>query len=381
MNAIAGALGFMPAADPKAYTNQVTVTQQTTQATTALNATVGLISAFSVAMNILPGQDSAFLQKVNDLNTKAQAATTNAVNQTPAQIAKTTSDLTTAFTALQTQNTHVQPPPKTELQTLQDALTTINNRITELEVKGISPDLLKPYLDLQLKTRGQITDLINLQIRQKQAALADLSGAIEPFQDASQPIDDPIATLEHLNAATQAAIDNDTSSEGTFKRILSKAGIAIYYILLVICLWLGGTATTNTFYKESIPVKLWYFIYGAILFQITIPLYGIIFTPKWHALIIPLFDNTTKGIIQDLFGYNVHAGPASSEEVKEVEEDEAVQEGGDPNATAAAATATTAPAKPILPRKPIDSTQVLRGVSLIAFIVFEVFYSQLVKYF
>ena len=370
----------MPAADPKAYTNQVTVTQQTTQATTALNATVSLISAFSVAMNILPGQDPVFIQKVNDLNTKAQAAATNAVKQTPAQIAKTSSDLTTALTALQTQNTRAQPPPKTELQTLQDALTAINNRITELEVKGISPDLLKPYLDLQLKTRGQITDLINLQIQQKQAALADLSGAIEPFQDASQPIDDPIATLENLNAATQAAIDNDTSSEGVFKRILSRAGIAIYYILLVICFWLGGTATTNTFYKESIPVKLWYFIYGAILFQITIPLYGIIFTPKWHSIIIPLFDNTTKGFIQDLFGYNVRSVPPTSSPSVEV------QSGGDPATAATAATATTAttattPAKPILPKKPIDSTQVLRVISLIGFILFEVFYSQLVKYF
>ena len=360
MNAIAGALGFVPSADPKAYTNQVTLTQQTTSAITALKSTATIISTFATAVTIIPGGDPVFIQKIKDLDTKAKEAVANTSGKAPAQIAKETADLTSGLSSLQIQQS-AGPVQKTEIQKLQDGLDTITARITELQRKNLAANIIQPYIDLQTKTRGQISDLIALDIQRQQTKAqepveeqAEEQPTVETFTSGSTAGLDPIADLASLDAATRQQIDGDTTAFGIFRRGLSYAATSIYYILLVVCLWIGGTATSNTFKDKSLVVKVWYFIYGAILFQITIPIYGIFFTPDWHAWLIPAVEKSSvkMEIIQKLFGYegvvSVPGTKGENDNKDEVKSDS-------------------------VPR--IDNKHVLKYLSIGTYVLFNVFYS------
>lgn len=356
MNAVAGALGFVPATDPTAYTNQVTLTQQTTSAITALKSTATIISTFATAVTIVPGGDPVFIQKIKDLDAKAKEAVANTAGKAPAQIAKETADLTSGLSSLQIQQA-AGPVQKTEIQKLQDGLETITTRITELQRKNLAANLIQPYIDLQTKTRGQISDLIALDIQRQQAKTeepVEEEPTVETFTSGSTAGLDPIADLANLDAATRQQINADTTAFGIFKRGLSYAAISIYYILLVICLWIGGTATSNTFKDKSLVVKVWYFIYGAILFQITIPIYGIFFTPDWHAWLIPAVEKSSvkMEILQKLFGYEgVVSVPGTKDENDNKDEVKTDS----------------------IPR--IDNKHILKYLSIGTYILFNVFYS------
>jgi len=359
MNAVAGALGFVPATDPTAYTNQVTLTQQTTSAITALKSTATIISTFATAVTIIPGGDPVFIQKIKDLDAKAKEAVANTAGKAPAQIAKETADLTSGLSSLQIQQS-AGPVQKTEIQKLQDGLDTITTRINELQRKNLAANLIQPYIDLQTKTRGQISDLIALDIQRQQAKTEEPveesaeEPTVETFTSGSTAGLDPIADLANLDAATRQQINADTTTFGIFKRGLSYAAISIYYILLVVCLWIGGTATSNTFKDKSLVVKVWYFIYGAILFQITIPIYGIFFTPDWHAWLIPAVEKSSvkMEILQKLFGYEgVVSVPGTKDENDNKDEVKTDS----------------------IPR--IDNKHVLKYLSIGTYILFNVFYS------
>jgi len=364
MNAVAGALGFVPATDPTAYTNQVTLTAQTTAAITALKSTATLISTFATAITIIPGGDPVFVQKIKDLDAKAKTAIANTAGKAPAQIAKDTAELTSGLSSLQIQQA-AAPVQKTEIQKTQDALDTITTRISELQRKNVAPNLIQPYIDLQTKTQGHISDLIALDIQKQQVQQTEQvqqeeqANTTEAFTSwRSAPSLDPIADLASLDATTRNAINSDTSTFGTFKKILSYGATSIYYILLVLCLWIGGTATSNAFNKKSLPVKLWYFIYGALLFQITIPIYGIFFTPSWHAWLIPFIDRTStmNPVIKALFGQYVVGAKQTG-----VSQDNAAPAAPDsgPKATG---------------KSLIDNKHALRILSIGTYILFNAFY-------
>ena len=379
MNAVAGALGFVPATDPTAYTNQVTLTEQTTAAITALKSTATLISTFATAITIIPGGDPVFVQKIKDLDAKAKAAVANTAGKAPAQIAKDTAELTSGLSSLQIQQA-AAPVQKTEIQRTQDALDTITTRISELQRKNVAANLIQPYIDLQTKTQGHISDLIALDIQKQQQEQQGQQGqqgqqeeqanTAEAFTSGSAPSLDPIADLASLDAATRNAIDSDTSAFGTFRKILSYGATSIYYILLVVSLWIGGTATSNAFNKKSLPVKIWYFIYGAILFQITIPIYGIFFTPSWHAWLIPLIDRTSSmnPVIKSLFGQYVVGAKQTGG-----------SQGNAPDAPDAAAAPAAAAAPDSGPKAIgktlIDNKHALRMLSIGTYILFNVFYT------
>jgi hypothetical protein len=379
MNAIAGALGFVPSADPKAYTNQVTITQQTTEAITALKTTATMVSTFATAMTLIPGGDPVFVQKIKDLDAKAKNAVASTAGKSPAQIAKDTSEITSALSSLQLEKS--APVEKTEIEKLRDALVKINERIDEVEKKNLSDDLIQPYRDLKAKTEGRISDLIALEVQEQQAKKE--KPAIEEFQNApaSDTVkDDPLDALDKLNAATIKVIENDVSPIGVLRNIISHTGKAIYYILLVACLWLGGAATSNTFYDKSLLVKLWYFIYGAILFQLTIPIYGIFFPPKWHAIFIPLFDNSTFihdtpviSIVKAVFGYDTIRKtriPQEGSAMPEEEDEESV-----PTKVTEATSVKTAG------KNLLNSQQALRYTSIGVYIAFHTFYYALQYFF
>ena len=410
MNAIAGALGFVPSADPTAYTNQVTLTQQTTEAITALKSTATMVSTFATAMTLIPGGDPVFIQKIKDLDEKAKKAVSSTAGKSPAQIAKDTSEITSALSSLQLEKS--APVEKTQLQKLQDALAVINNRLNEVEAKNISDELIQPYRDLKSKTEGRISDLIALQIQTQQAQQEQQAQQSRQEQESQQeqatqedqvenfvvgppaaidPVvqDDPLAALDKLNAATMKVIESDISPMGILRNVISHTGKALYYILLIACLWLGGSATSNTFHDKSLLIKIWYFIYGAILFQLTIPIYGIFFPPKWHALLIPLFDNgkTTHPVIKALFGHDsinkhriIPQAGGDAEAAAPTVIDKSIDKNIDKSTEPTAATEKAPVSVQTKGKTLLDSQQVLRYSSIGAYIGFHTLY-YLLQYF
>jgi hypothetical protein len=58
---------------------------------------------------------------------------------------------------------------------------------------------------------------------------------------------------------------------------------------------LGGTVMSNVYINESLPMRFFYFVYGAALFPLSL-VYGIILTPTWHSGIFPLIERTKSRI-------------------------------------------------------------------------------------
>jgi hypothetical protein len=66
-------------------------------------------------------------------------------------------------------------------------------------------------------------------------------------------------------------------------------GTALDTVLLFVittAIILGGTIMSHVFIEESLPYRLYYFVYGAALFPFSI-IYGIFYTPFWRSTIFP----------------------------------------------------------------------------------------------
>lgn len=85
---------------------------------------------------------------------------------------------------------------------------------------------------------------------------------------------------------------------------------AIFFSVFAFCVVLGGILSSNACLPNelySVYNRAFYFIYGAILFPITLPMYGILYPPEWYSTICPLFSNDgTKPVVADELD-----GPAS----------------------------------------------------------------------
>jgi len=73
---------------------------------------------------------------------------------------------------------------------------------------------------------------------------------------------------------------------------------AIFFTLFTFCVVIAGIISSNACLPTelySVYNRAFYFIYGAILFPITLPMYGIIYPPEWYSTICPLFSNDGSG--------------------------------------------------------------------------------------
>jgi hypothetical protein len=91
--------------------------------------------------------------------------------------------------------------------------------------------------------------------------------------------------------------DQNQSGEFNWSRMYQKAYkfffttfvSVMFGVLTVLSIILGGIVTSNAYISEWVGNRIYYFIYGGLLFPLTIA-YGIFYTPYWQAYILPITE-------------------------------------------------------------------------------------------
>jgi hypothetical protein len=78
----------------------------------------------------------------------------------------------------------------------------------------------------------------------------------------------------------------------------------IFFSLFAFCVIVAGIVSSNACLPNELYSaynRVYYFIYGSILFPITLPVYGVFYPPEWYSTICPLYSNDgTRPLVPDL---------------------------------------------------------------------------------
>lgn len=269
-----------PTPDPAAYNNQQIVAQQTAAAQSQLS-TVSSAVGLALTGAKLAGAPPASVQALANLNTQAQGLATQ--NLTPAQLAAKTTQIESQLTTIQTQQAALsQQKAIAEMQAAVDKITATVNEVDA--DKALSAGLRDKYRTLLKKAIDALAALKNPPPAPVSTAG---SGSAPP---APPPLPEADALLSELDVLDTAR-DAEESKEFNVKRFqntIFKQGMMIgFYIFIGFGALLGGIIMSNAYAAEAFwGIRLYYFIYGAAFFPITL-FYGAINPPYWVSLIFP----------------------------------------------------------------------------------------------
>jgi hypothetical protein len=273
------------APDPSAYTNIQAEAANLTSAKTTLNST---ISNIGIALNAADLLDinPTYTNSLKTLQSEATAVINS--NMTSAQIAAKTADLSKKLEVAQKQQ--VEAVQKQAVEGLTTAMNTVSARVTVVSAdKTTSAELLEQYRQL-------LTDANAAVAAAKKFSESPDSGDTTVYKTP----DELLATLDDLDTKKDAEENKEFNWPRFYKKILR---ITMYCLLIVSVgfgLLLGGIATSNAYAADYFwAIKVFYFIYGAAGFPITLILTAAN-KPYWVSGLIPLkslVPRTAPGVI------------------------------------------------------------------------------------
>lgn len=273
------------APDPSAYTNIQAEAANLTSAKTTLNSTISNIGIALNAADLL-AIDPTYTNSLKSLQTEATSLINS--NMTSAQMAAKTTDLSKKLEVAQKQQ--VEAVKKQAVGDLTTAMNTISARVTVVTAdKTTSPELLEQYRQL-------LTDANAAVAAAKKFSESPDSGDTTVYKTPNELL----ATLDDLDTKKDAEENKEFNWPRFYKKILR---ITMYCLLIVSVgfgLLLGGIATSNAYAADYFwAIKVFYFIYGAAGFPITLILTAAN-KPYWVSGLIPLkslVPRTAPGVI------------------------------------------------------------------------------------
>jgi len=281
------------APDPSAYTNIQAEAANLTSAKTTLNGTISNIGLALNAADLL-AIDPIYTNSLKTLQNEATSLINS--NMTSAQMAAKTTDLSKKLEVAQKQQ--VEAVKKQAVGDLTTAMNTISARVTVVTAdKTTSPELLAEYNKL-------LTDANAAVDAAKRPSGPSDSGDMKVSSTKSDEVfatpDELLATLDDLDTKKDAEENKEFNWPRFYKKILR---ITMYCLLIVSVgfgLLLGGIATSNAYAADYFwAIRVFYFIYGAAGFPITLILTAVN-KPYWVSGLIPLkslVPRTPPGVI------------------------------------------------------------------------------------
>ena len=99
--------------------------------------------------------------------------------------------------------------------------------------------------------------------------------------------------LDALDARLAALLPKPVSKEPTAAEVASmtakKTGATILFVTIIFGMILGGIVMSHTFIETPLMYRLYYFMYGAAMFPMSLA-YGVYDPPIWRAALFPLFE-------------------------------------------------------------------------------------------
>jgi len=249
--------------------------------TSQLSSTTSDISlALSVAK--LAGVDPSYTQSLTDINAEAVSLTSS--NLTSAQLAVKTAALDKKLaTAKATQAAARQ---KQAINDMTAANTTIAKRLAVVEKDKTAPVAnVQQYVALNTSAQTALAAL-------KSPPPTDLAGAAPTYPSP----DDLLSSLDDLDTALEAAENKVFNWTRFGKKVTSVLMKYVAIIAVVLGALLGGIIMSNTYASDYFwGIKVFYFIYGAAFFPLSL-IYGAIKTPYWVSGLIPLSEITPRQV-------------------------------------------------------------------------------------
>ena len=292
MSSILSTLG-LGAPDPASYTNASTMASQQTQAVSSLQATVSTASA-ALTFATTAGVSSSVLTKlqsvVSDGKTLlAQAATMPAAKLEAARAKLESNAIASQFAAIQDQY-------DTTLKGLNKELPIIQARVTEIhEDKSTSAGLVSQYDSLLSDISGSIALLVaSPPVFIPPASSSGSSGSKAAYAIPTTPsAEEYQERLDLLDGKKEQEEGNGYSFSRMWRMFKYWMSTYLYpafvSILVFSAMILGGIIISNAYLEVEqgfIGNRLFYFIYGALGFPISI-LYACFKTPLWVAGLFP----------------------------------------------------------------------------------------------
>jgi hypothetical protein len=264
------------APDPSAYTN---IQAEATNLTSAKAAMSDTISNIGIALNAadLLDIDPSYTNTLKSLQSEATAVISS--NMTSAQIAAKTADLSTKLQVAQKQQ--VEAVQKQAVEDLTTAMNTISARVTVVTAdKTISAELLAQYKQLLADANAAIAAAKKSSSSSGSAGSGDITVYKTP--------DELLAILDDLDTKKDTEENKEFNWPRFFKKILRITMYCLLFVSVGFGLLLGGIATSNAYAEDYFwAIKVFYFIYGAAAFPITL-IMVVVKKPYWVSGLIPL---------------------------------------------------------------------------------------------
>ena len=293
MDSVLTSLGLNRAApNPADFNAASDIGKQLTTVKGNINTTLSTIGAAITAGKAM-GMNNGTINTLSSLETKTQALLTNN-DMTPAALERQRAIIQAELVA--TQASVATTKYNELLAAVIASHMTVSTRVAQVaNDTTISEPLLADYKTLLTDVSGTI-DLVKATnpgtMGSTLPKTADGILYYVPPSGMTTP-DDAKNRLYDLDTR----YDQNQSGEFNWSRMYQKAYkfffttfvSVMFGILTVISILLGGIVTSNAYISEWVGNRIYYFIYGGLLFPLTIA-YGIFYTPYWQAYILPITE-------------------------------------------------------------------------------------------
>jgi len=267
------------APDPSTYTNIKAETANLAEAKTELNS---ILSNIRIATNAaqLAGLPPSYTESLTALSNEATSAANS--NMTSAQIAAKNTEIAAKMAELKEQQKLAVR--QQSIDDMEAAVKTITERLNVIRAdQRTSPELLEKYETLYKNAEAALVAVKAPPEAKKEGSESEPPALT--YLTAAQYLDE----LDSLDTLKDAEEKKDFNWSRLAKRILGWTMYFAMIISLIIGFLFGGIIMSNSFAEDKFwAIKIYYFIYGAALFPISISM-GAVAPPYWVSTFIPLF--------------------------------------------------------------------------------------------
>jgi len=270
------------APDPSTYTNIKAENANLAEAKTELNS---ILSNISIATNAaqVAGLSPSYTESLTALSNEATSAANS--NMTSAQIAAKNTEIAAKIAELKEQQKVAVQQQK--IDEMNVAVKMITDRVIVIRGDKTTPELLEKYETLLTNVNAAF-EAVKVPPTETPVTMppTEMPVTVPPvYLTPAQYLDE----LDSLDTLKDAEEKKDFNWSRLAKQILGWTMYFIMIISVILGFLFGGIIMSNTFAEDAFwAIKIYYFIYGAALFPISISM-GAISPPYWVSTIIPLF--------------------------------------------------------------------------------------------
>jgi hypothetical protein len=302
MTSILQTLGIS-APNPAAYSDASSTASQMKQAIGGLQSSIAAANTaltFAVSSGLSSTTITKIQSNIGELNTLLSQSST----MTPATLTAATTKYNTELSV--TQFNAIQEQYKTTLDDTKAIALTINKRVAEIRAdKTTSSSLVSQYESLLNDVSGSIALLLasppaaivtDTTVPESGSGSGSGSGSsktayVVPTVPSKANYQDRLDNLDGLKEQEEG---QGYTFSRMWRRFKNWAYVYLYislcYVLIFMCAILGGILSSNSYLiaeRGYTPNRIFYFVYGALGFPISI-LAGCVKPPFWASTLIPL---------------------------------------------------------------------------------------------